>query len=83
MKKYKQEVVTNYVYDKTVCDICGRDIIKHTELYGESDTIKITHNHESFSYHGGSYKKEKEYDICAECFKKHITLLFREEPLHK
>lgn len=84
MKKYKQEVVTNFVYDKTLCDICGRDILVNTgSIYGINDTISITYNHEEYTHGDGLVSYKKEYDVCAECFKKHITLLFREKPLHE
>lgn len=79
MKKYKKEVATNYVYCNSVCDICGEFIVKDTGLYDKIDVINITHRKEEYSYHSGSSSYKKDYDICPECFEKHIRPLFGEQ----
>ena len=61
-------------YQKTVCDVCGKETINHDDWSDDTDAVEET----TVLYRTGNYGTqivEYELDFCNDCFKSKIMSL--------
>jgi hypothetical protein len=78
MKTYIKESANKITHDKIFCDICNSEVIfeANPDFIREKIEIITITNNTLYTDFMDEWTHESKYDICKECFYKHIYPLF-------
>lgn len=81
MKIYKDVTVPSRVdtiVDKTLCDLCGKDVSWCVENHWNNDEVTVECK-TGKSYPDSGWSETTSFDVCPDCFVKKVVPWFKEQ----